>query len=51
MPQQATDGRDRRRARNFLLGPSVQYRYGLYFFGVAGIAAALTQFLLIYAFQ
>lgn len=51
MPQQSTDGRNRRQIRNFLLKPRVQYRYGLYFFGVAGIAAALTQLLLIYAFQ
>ncbi len=50
MPR-STAGRDRRRVRNFLITPRVQYRYGLYFFGVAGIAAALTQLLLIYAFQ
>ncbi len=51
MPQQANVQRNRRQIRNFLLNPRVQYRYGLYFFAVAGIAAAVTQMLLIYAFQ
>ena len=44
-------GRERRRLRNMVQDPRVQYRYALYFFGFAVAAAVVNQMLMVRAFR
>jgi len=44
-------GRERRRIRNLVQEPSVQYRYALYFFGFAVVAAVINQMFMVRAFR
>jgi signal transduction histidine kinase len=44
-------GRERRRLRNLVQDPRVQYRYALYFFGFAVVAAVINQMFMVRAFR
>jgi signal transduction histidine kinase len=44
-------GKERRRLRNMVQDPRVQYRYALYFFGFAVAAAVVNQMLMVRAFR
>lgn len=44
-------GRERRKIRNLVQDPRVQYRYVLYFFGFAVAAAVVNQMFMVHAFR
>ncbi len=51
MSEKNPTGRERRRIRNLVQDPRVQYRYVLYFFGFAVAAAVVNQMFMVRAFR
>jgi len=51
MSKKELTGKQRRRIRNFVQDPKVQYRYALYFFGFAVAAAVVNQMFMVRAFR
>jgi len=49
--QNRHDGRNRRKLRNLVQDPRIQYRYAIYFFGFSVVAAILNQMLMVRAFR